>query len=288
MDRIDEKKLNINGLEIAYTECGASDGRLLFCVHGLLSNGRDYDFLALHLAQQGYRVVAIDLPGRGRSGWFTDKSHYALPYYIQPCLAVLGAVAGDKSFDWFGVSLGGMIGMALHGFEGLNIERLVLVDIGAEIPGSALDEVAALAKSPVCYGAKDEAVAFLKKRCSAWGISNVKVWEHLIAHNIREEASGFYLHYDPAIGAAMKDRNETAQFWEAWEKIRQPVLLVRGGKSRIFPASVSVQMQARYTGAKVEEIVFPDCGHVPNLMEEGQIGRVAAWLGHFSCFKDRK
>jgi pimeloyl-ACP methyl ester carboxylesterase len=51
-------------------------------VHGLTRNGRDFDFLARRLAAKGIRVIAPDLPGRGRSEWVTDASDYATPLYL--------------------------------------------------------------------------------------------------------------------------------------------------------------------------------------------------------------
>ena len=274
-----EKSLDVNGFKIAYTEIGPADGRVVFCVHGLLSNGRDYDALGEALAQRGYRVIAMDLPGRGHSDWFDEAAKYLLPNYVPYCLALLAEVAPGRGFDWLGVSLGGMIGMALTGMDGLRMERLVLVDIGAEIPGSALDVVAGLAKAPTLYGNEGEAIAFLKKRCGVWGIREEATWAHLIRHNIRHDESGqARMHYDPKIGEALTEKNETLQFWPLWETIRQPVLLVRGGQSIILPPDIAEQMTAKYTGKDFQEIVFADCGHVPNLMEAGQVERVLAWF----------
>lgn len=276
---IKEKTLSVNGLNIAYTDTGPEDGRILFCVHGLLSNGRDYDALATHLAQHGYRVISIDLPGRGKSDWFPNPALYALPHYIPCCLALLTHVANGKPFDWLGVSLGGLIGMALHNFEGLKMERLILVDVGAELPGFALDDVATLAKSPTLYQTREDAVSFLKKRCGAWGITKQETWDHLIAHNIVQNSDGTTrLHYDPAIGVALADKNETILLWDLWQSIRQPVLLLRGGTSSLLPASVSEQMKERYQGTCFTEFVFPNCGHVPNLMEEEHLQQISKWL----------
>ncbi len=274
----------INGLEIAYTDTGAKDGRILFCVHGLLSNGRDYDALALYMAAKGRRVVAIDLPGRGQSSCFSDESLYTLPNYLPYCIDLAMHVSGGKGFDFLGVSLGGMIAMSLHGFEDLNIERLIIVDIGAQIPASALDSISSMVRSAdSSYKTKDEAVSFLKRRCSSWGIgSDAKgkaIWEHLINHNIKKLGSGEWaMHYDPKIAGALPEKNEDIEFWDLWEQIKQPLLLVRGGKSLILPENIARDMQKRYSGARMETIVFPECGHVPNLMEEGQISRLGAWL----------
>lgn len=277
---IRQQSLPINGLDIAYTETGPENGRILFCVHGLLSNGRDYDFLARHMAAKGWRVVAMDLPGRGRSFWFPDPALYNVGAYLPFCIELAKYITQGKPFDWFGVSLGGIIGMSLHAHPELKMERLVLVDIGPEIPGAALDLVSSLARAPTQYDTKDAAVAFLKKRCAAWGITNPEVWAHLVAQDILPQADGtFRLHYDPGIGAAVKDTgNETLAFWEVWEQIKQPLLLIHGGQSLILPKEIAARMQRDYKGAAMETITFPFCGHVPNLMQPEQIEPLAAWL----------
>ena len=55
---------------IAYFEWGPeSASQVVLCVHGLTRNARDFDFLARRLASKGMRVIAPDLPGRGKSDW---------------------------------------------------------------------------------------------------------------------------------------------------------------------------------------------------------------------------
>ena len=88
----------------------------------------------------------------------------------------------------------------------------------------------------------------------------------------------YRMHYDPAIGAALSDENETLALWDLWEAIKQPVLLVRGGKSVLLPKDISEQMKVRYSGARMDEIVFDACGHVPNLMEGNHLKVISEWF----------
>ncbi len=276
---ISEKSLDVNGLTIAYTDVGPRDGRVLLCVHGLLSNGRDYDFLALHMAHHGYRVLSVDLPGRGKSDRFPDPALYTVASYFPYVLSVIATEIGERPFDWLGVSLGGMIAMACHAMDGVNLSRMILVDIGAEISGDALDYVSAFAKTPIDFTNKEDAISFLKKRCGAWGIMDEDIWNHLIAHNIVSIGDGhFTMHYDPEIGEALADHNETIEFWDLWKLVKQDVLIIRGEKSKLLPASVSQKMVDLYQGAGIEEIAFKACGHVPNLMQEDHIAAVTRWL----------
>ncbi len=281
MNETVEKVLDVGGFQISYTDTGAPDGRVLFCVHGLLSNGRDYDFFARYMAALGYRVISMDLPGRGKSDWFEDKTHYAPPFYIPYCLALISHVTEGREFDFFGVSLGGIIGMSLHNFEGVNIERLIIVDVGAEISANGLNNVGVLAKVNPVFDMREDAVLFLKERCAVWNIQSDDIWAHLIRHNITpHDAGGYRMHYDPAIGAALPDENETIDLWDLWDSIKQPVLLIRGGQSVLLPQGISAQMKARYQGQKIDEIVFENCGHVPNLMEDNHLKVLRPWFQH--------
>ena len=60
-------------LRLAWLEWGAADAaRTIACVHGLTRNAHDFDLLAAALAERGCRVIAVDVAGRGASGWLAD------------------------------------------------------------------------------------------------------------------------------------------------------------------------------------------------------------------------
>jgi len=280
MYEIKQKKFEVSGFKIAYTDMGAEYGRVLFCVHGLLSNARDYDFLALELAEKGYRIISIDLPGRGKSDRLDDPSLYAPPSYIHFCHALINHVTAGKPFDYFGVSLGGMLGMALSSLSDIKMERLILVDVGAEISGDALNMVAQIAKVPPVYNSIDAAKQALRRRCASWGINEPYIWEHLEKYNIVENKQGmFAFHYDPAIGSALPAINETIQMWDLWRQIKQPTLLIRGGLSMLLTVETAMKMRDNYKGKSFDLITFNPCGHVPNMMQKDHIEALSSWLG---------
>ena len=349
--QLKEKMLDVEGLRIAYTDIGPKDGHLVFCMHGLLSTGRDFDFLGRALAKRGYRCISMDLPGRGKSGRFNHYMQYVPPNYLPYCLAVLEHEAPGQEFCWLGVSLGGILGMMLHealavgetlgkkiietmttpieeliprGFfmtrrsavsknapismftqfrkstanENERFEeelasvdmaslpkisakmtRLILIDIGAEIPAHGLDIVAKVAHAPNVFDSFDEAIEAIKRRCIAWRIISDEVWEHLFKHNILKQKDGTYaMHYDKGIGMVQPEKSESVPLWHLWDEIKQPVFLVRGGKSRILPEDVSDRMHDRYSGERFNEIVYEDCGHIPNVMEEAHVNALVTWI----------
>src|SRR5258706_6863676 len=123
---------------VSYADWGPRDAsQVVLCVHGLTRNCRDFDCLARRLAQRGLRVLAPDLPGRGRSEWASTLSDYATPLYLAATQAVI-ARSGAEAVDWIGTPLGGHIGMEMAALPGAPIRRLLLNDFGARVGGSAL------------------------------------------------------------------------------------------------------------------------------------------------------
>ena len=87
------------------------------CVHGLSRQGRDFDVLASHLVEAAkgeIRVICPDVVGRGESDWLKDPMLYQIPTYAADMLALLAqlhAQAAITTLDWFGTSMGGLIGL---------------------------------------------------------------------------------------------------------------------------------------------------------------------------------
>ncbi|HEY4999630.1 MAG TPA: alpha/beta fold hydrolase, partial [Usitatibacter sp.] len=125
-------------VKVAYSEWGPREAeQVVVCVHGLTRNKRDFDFLALRLAQRGLRVLAPDLPGRGNSDWVATPTDYSTPLYLAAVSAVI-ARSGARAVDYVGTSLGGHVGMEMAALPGNPIRRLVLNDFGARVAGVAL------------------------------------------------------------------------------------------------------------------------------------------------------
>ena len=109
--------LSPSGLHrMAYHEWGdPQNPRVLVCVHGLSRTGRDFDVVAQALCND-YRVICPDVVGRGRSDWLLDPKGYVIPQYVADMVTLLARL-NVESVDWFGTSMGGLIGMSLAGLQ---------------------------------------------------------------------------------------------------------------------------------------------------------------------------
>lgn len=69
-----------DGVEIFYKDWGSRDGEVLFFHHGWPLSSDDWDAQILYFLDKGYRVVAHDRRGHGRSSQVSeghDMDHYA-------------------------------------------------------------------------------------------------------------------------------------------------------------------------------------------------------------------
>jgi pimeloyl-ACP methyl ester carboxylesterase len=280
-----------------FVECPALDGktahklavyawgreaapRTLICAHGLTRTGRDFDFLAAALEGE-YRIYAPDMPGRGQSQWLADPAQYGYPTYVADMLCLMDKL-GLKQVDWVGTSMGGLIGIFIAASQPQRLRRMVINDIGPQIPKEALARLALYVGERKTFKDAAEAMVYARVIYAPWGIREEAHLQHLVAHSLRQTPQGLAFHYDPAIGAAFKNPDgspktfEDMMLWEVWEKVLCPVLLLRGGQSDLLPAEVAAKMWQQHPDMDYEE--YPGVGHAPALMDTRQIQRIADFL----------
>ena len=269
--------------KVAYADWGPEDAaQVVLCVHGLTRNGRDFDFLARRLAQRGLRVLAPDLPGRGRSEWAPTATDYATPLYLAAMAAVIARSAA-KAVDWIGTSLGGHVGMEMAAMAGAPIRRLVLNDFGARVAGAALQRIGAYLRIKRRFATIEELETHLRSIHEPFGKLTDAQWRHMAEYSaVKTEDGDFRQHYDPAIGRAFSwPLMVDISLWDVWEKVACPVLILRGEDSDLLHASTVREMQKRGIAGKnglVRAVEVREVGHAPPLMSDAQISLIEEFL----------
>jgi Predicted hydrolases or acyltransferases (alpha/beta hydrolase superfamily) len=276
-----EKSLYCLGLHgfhrVAYREWGdPGNPRVLVCVHGLTRNGRDFDRLALALASE-YRVACPDVVGRGRSDWLSVAGDYAYPTYLAD-MAALMARLDCKEVDWVGTSMGGLIGMMLAAQPASPMRRLVLNDVGPLIPKAGLVRIAGYVGKDPRFANIAALERYLREVYAGFGALADDEWRELAENSARLLEDGSYgLAYDPAIAATFAtDPAEDMDLWSIWDRVRCPVLVLRGTESDLLTSDIARAMCTRGPGARLVE--FAAVGHAPMLRDPEQIAVVRNWL----------
>jgi len=260
---------------LAWMEWGPADGAPVVCVHGLTRSGRDFDTLARALAGQGRRVLCPDLPGRGASDWLPDPLAYTPPTYVVALAHLLARL--DGPVDWVGTSLGGICGMMVAAGRNNPIRRLVLNDIGSNVPAEAAARIAAYVQQTFVFDDIAGLEAHLRKVHAPFGPLTDAEWRHLAETSARILPDGRIApHYDPAIAVPFaQSATGAVDLSIVWSLVPVPVLLMRGAESDVLDAGTAAGM-ARRPGVRL--VTLDGIGHAPALMEAGQLALVAGFL----------
>jgi pimeloyl-ACP methyl ester carboxylesterase len=249
---------------------------VVVCAHGYSGCARDFDYLARQLAAD-YRVICPDIAGRGESGWLSTSLEYNFPQFLAD-LGVMLARAGAREVDWIGTSMGGLLGMLLAAQPNSPIRRLVMNDVGAFLPMPALQHIARHLEAPREFKSLRGVEAHLRKTRAEWGAIPALAWKEMAVLSSRETETGFRLHFDPALARMMKPLpiGPGLYFWDAWQRVNAPTLLLRGEHSTVFPRTVALSMKHRRRNVVIEEVA--GCGHAPSLMVPAQAAQVREFL----------
>jgi len=268
--------------KITYYQWGAVDADPVIGVHGLLLNGRDFDFIGQDIAEHGKQILAIDLPGRGLSDALENPDDYSFDVYYNAILAMLDhANLRNRSCDWIGTSLGGLLAMGMMGRNLIAIDKLVLNDIGYTAPKEALDFIAYYAQTPKIFQTYAEGRQFIQQmREPNFGRLDADHWDHIAKHTLRQKNDQWVYHYDPAIGQQFaKEPLGKDDLKQAWQKhVTCPTLLIHGEKSQILTNDIIDDMDQSRTAPHFIVHKIPECGHVPPLMNKNQRDLVTNFL----------
>ena len=271
---------------MAYKEWGdPANPNVLVCVHGVTRVGDDFDSLARALSDH-YRVVCPDVVGRGRSGRLRNPQLYQIPQYISDMVTLVARATSNSdngTVDWFGTSMGGLIGMVLASLPDNPIGKLLLNDIGPTLDPTALQRIGDYIGQDLRFKSFDEGAAFVREVSASFGQHTDEQWHKLASDVLRENDEGQWVrHYDMGLAEPLKGstperaKADEATLWAAYDAIRCPTLLVRGEHSDLLSRQTAQQMRTR--GPKPQLVEIPDTGHAPTFINPGQIAIARKFL----------
>ena len=260
---------------MAYKEWGdPKNPAVLLCVHGVTRVSDDFDALAAVMSDR-YRVICPDVVGRGRSSWLANPLGYQLPQYVSDMVTLIARL-DVAHIDWFGTSMGGLIGMSVAALKDNPIRKMLLNDIGPTINYAALMRIAEYMGKEVRFPTFEAGVDYIRTIAAPFGPHSDEQWHKLAGDVLREQKDGQWIrHYDPALALAFSSftqesaaQSETA-LWAIYDAIQCPVLLVRGSESDLLSRETADLMTQRGPRAALTELV--GIGHAPTFMQPEQI-----------------
>ena len=261
---------------VVYYEWGdASNSDVVVCVHGVGRNGRDFDVLGETLAPT-HRVLAVDMPGRGKSDWLSNPNDYVFPTYLATLTALI-ARSGADMVSWVGTSMGGLLGIVMAAQPKTPVVRLVVNDVGPVLEPGALARIADYFGKDPTFATYDEIALYVREISAPFGPLTEAQWDHVVRTNVRRRADGRWgLAYDPGIAVPFRQQAAPPALWSVWDAIRCPTLVLRGADSDLLARTTATEMSSR--GPRPRVIEFAGVGHAPMLLTSGQVDPVVAFL----------
>lgn len=252
---------------------------VLLCIPGLARNARDFQDLGDRLAAR-WRVIAVDLRGRGESAWAKDPLSYVAPIYLRD-LARLVEAAGLERCVLLGSSIGGQLALRFAAAEPGRIAGLILNDIGPELAPAGLARLRANVGRggnwPTwVHAARD----FAARNAAIYPDWQLPQWLAFAKRLCRLASSGrIVFDHDPRIAEPFRLPHADAgtDLWAALASLAgTPVLALRGTASDALAPATLAAMQARLPGIRTAEI--PGVGHPPMLDEPAAVTAVDRFL----------
>jgi pimeloyl-ACP methyl ester carboxylesterase len=248
------ESIGVDGGALSYLRWGHDDAELVF-LHGGGQNAHTWDTVALAL---GRSVVAIDLPGHGRSYRRDDRNNG--PWRNADALAQALPAIAPSAAAVVGMSLGGATTLRLAATRPDLCRRAVIVDVTPQIndPTRELTTMergsVSLIGGPPTYDTFEEmadAAIALSPHRAASGVRRG------VRHNSYRRADGKWTWRYDLFGPSPEGGGDWADFTPLWDdvaRIAVPTMFLRGGLSPFVHDEDVAEMRERVPGIRVETV----------------------------------
>ncbi|HEY0447031.1 MAG TPA: alpha/beta hydrolase [Allosphingosinicella sp.] len=258
-----------DGLRLHYRDyAGPGDLPPIVCIPGLTRNARDFEGVAARLAG-AWRVICVELRGRGDSGYAKDPMSYVPLTYLQDMEGLVREL-GLERFILFGTSLGGMITMLMASSDKSRLAGALLNDIGPVLEPRGLDHIRAYVGRSQSWPTWLHAARFLAEvqhdRYPNWPLDQWLVYAKRLCK--LTPGGRIVFDYDMRIAEPFKLPEGATGFdlWRAYDGLSGvPSLLLRGELSDLLSAETAARMAE--ANPALEVVAVPGVGHAPTLDE---------------------
>ena len=258
-----------DGLRLHYRDyAGPASRPPILCIPGLTRNARDFEGVAERLAGD-WRVICVELRGRGESAYAKDPMTYVPLTYLQDMEALIAELKLER-FILFGTSLGGLITMLLAASNSSRIAAALINDIGPVLEPRGLERIRSYVGRPQNWPTWLHAARAIcevqKDRYPDWELDQWLIYAKRLCK--LTQSGRIVLDYDMRIAEPFKlPGGETGfDLWPAFRALAGiPALVVHGAESDLLSAATVERMKAEVPS--LDSVTVPRVGHAPTLEE---------------------
>jgi pimeloyl-ACP methyl ester carboxylesterase len=286
----DSRTVDLDG-PVHYIDFGGPEGgRTVVLVHGLGGSHLNWDLLA-PLLRRHFRVLALDLPGFGRSE--PSGRRASVPANVEVLARFLTEVAGAPAV-LMGNSMGGMISILTAARSPEVVTGVVLLD--AAVPGPRGKPDPLVTASFALYAipmvgerflrlrrARQTPLARVRDLLRLCGVDPDALPAEVIDRSVtlleeRKDVEGMDKAFLAAARSLLRLLADPRRYRAAMSAVTAPVLLIQGERDRLVPVTAARDVAARNPGWRYVELA--GVGHVPQLqVPERVAAEVLDFLG---------
>src|SRR5829696_550454 len=252
--------VDVDGVRVHYQEAGHVNAPALVLIHGFASSTLVWSKVFLALAQEGYRVIAVDMLGYGysakpRNGEYTIAGQAKLLMRLLDCLGIRQAI-------FVGSSYGGAVAATCALDYPNRVEKLVLVGTVNNNRPLAF-KLMRVFSSPL-FGDVVSPLLIGSRRLLRRRMKRVYDRHSWVLDERRVEAR----HLPLRAAATQRAIIRTVRSWDAERisrdvhLISQPTLLLWGENDLEIPLADGERLHEEIPGSRL--LVFLNCGHLPH------------------------
>jgi pimeloyl-ACP methyl ester carboxylesterase len=256
-----------DGLRLHYRDYAGDLAKApILCIPGLTRNSRDFEDVAGRLAGD-WRLICVDLRGRGESAYAKDPKTYNPLVYAQD-IELLIASLGLTRFAIFGTSLGGLVAMLMAMTDRNRLAGILLNDVGPELETAGLEHIRSYIGRPQAWPTWLHAARALceaqRERYPDWTLDE---WLVFAKRCCRLTAEGrVVFDYDMRIAEPIRRPAPEVDLWPMFRALAGiATLLVHGALSDLLSDAAVEKMRAEMPDLDVA--IVPHVGHAPTLEE---------------------
>ncbi len=232
---------SFDGLNLEGDMRGDPLAPLVLLLHGGGQTRHAWASTAAALASSGWRTLALDARGHGRSDW-DDRGNYSLTAFARDIEAVIQQLDRPQPV-LIGASLGGMTSLLLEGELSPGFARAVaLIDIAPRMEQSGASRIRSFMDQPDGFGSLDEAADAI----AVYNPHRPRPTDLLgLAKNLRQTTDGRWRwHWDPRFisGSGPGELADLQRMEACARSLSVPTLLVRGRMSDILSEAGAREM----------------------------------------------
>ena len=246
--------IELAGRRFHYLDRGAADRPAVILLHGFNQTCHSWDEFAPRLADDGFRVIALDQRGHGDSDPARDGDYGREA--MSDDVARLADALGIARFAVIGMSMGSVHATLATVRHAARVRALVLVDWAPEVEARGVGAIAQVAN--LAFPSFEASVAAMHAFNPRRSLDNLRA---RLAHSMGQGEDGQWRWKVDAqrLAAHPRFREPPETMWRALEQVACPTMIVRGAQSDLLTEANAARVTQ--TVRRAELVTVAGAGH---------------------------